>query len=164
MEGFEFYQEEGRPFQGRKLEKMKVFLARQGLDFDTKVQYSVVLRTREGEIAACGSRQGNVLKCIAVDHGFQGEGLMVKLMSFLMKDAWEEGIAHLFVFTKPVNQSYFQDLGFWPIMDTQDMLLMENKKNGIRDYLKKEAAPYEEHFFFKDRSYCDECQSFYQGP
>ena len=52
MEGFEFYQEEGRPFRGRKLEKMKVFLARQGLDFDTKVQYSVVLRTREGEIAA----------------------------------------------------------------------------------------------------------------
>ena len=47
MEGFEFYQEEGRPFRGRKLEKMKDFLARQGLDFDTKVQYSVVLRTRE---------------------------------------------------------------------------------------------------------------------
>ena len=86
MEEFELYQEEGRPFQGRKLEKMKDFLAQQGLDFEKKVQYSVMLRTREGEIAACGSRQGNVLKCIAVDPGFQGEGLMVKLVSFVMKN------------------------------------------------------------------------------
>ena len=163
MEGFEFYQEEGRPFRGRKLEKMKDFLARQGLDFDTKVQYSVVLRTREGEIAACGSRQGNVLKCIAVDPGFQGEGLMVKLMSFLMKNAWEERITHLFVFTKPVNQSYFQDLGFWPIMDTQDMLLMENKINGIRDYLKKEAAPYEEHFSLKTGAIVMNANPFTKG-
>ena len=85
MEGFTFYQEEGRPFQGRKLEKMRSFLEQQGLDLDEKVQYSVILDTGEGKIAACGSRQGNVLKCIAVDPQFQGEGLMVKLMNRIMK-------------------------------------------------------------------------------
>lgn len=36
----------------------------------------------------------------------------------------------------------FSDMGFYPIMDTEDMLLMENRKNGIREYLQKEAAPF----------------------
>ena len=81
MEGFTFYQEEGRPFRGRKLEKMRSFLTQQGLDLEEKVLYSVILGTGEGKIAACGSRQGNILKCIAVDPLFQGEGLMVKLVS-----------------------------------------------------------------------------------
>ena len=163
MEGFTFYQEEGRPFQGRKLEKMRSFLAQQGLELEEKLQYSVMLCTREGKIAACGSRQGNVLKCIAVDPRFQGEGLMVKLASALMKNAWEERNTHLFVFTKPENQGYFQDLGFWPIMDTRDMLLMENKKNGIREYLKKEAASYEECFSLRTGAIVMNANPFTKG-
>ena len=163
MEGFTFYQEEGRSFLGRKLEKMRSFLERQGLDLDEKIQYSVILYTGEGKIAACGSRQGNVLKCIAVDPQFQGEGLMVKLMSSLMKNAWEEGITHLFVFTKPGNQGYFQELGFWPIMDTRDMLLMENKKDGIREYLKKEATPYENRFSLKTGAIVMNANPFTKG-
>ena len=163
MEGFTFYQEEGRPFLGRKLEKMRSFLERQGLDLDEKIQYSVILYTGEGKIAACGSRQGNVLKCIAVDPQFQGEGLMVKLMSSLMKNAWEEGITHLFVFTKPGNQGYFQELGFWPVMDTRDMLLMENKKDGIREYLRKEAAPYENRFSLKTGAIVMNANPFTKG-
>ena len=163
MEGFGFYQEEGRPFQGRKLEKMKDFLERQGLDMEEGLPYSVILRTREGEIAACGSRRGNVLKCIAVEPGFQGEGLMVKVVSALVKNAWEEGIPHLFVFTKPGNREYFQELGFWPIMDTRDMLLLENKKNGIRDYLKKEAGPYEKFFPLKTGAIVMNANPFTRG-
>ena len=163
MEGFTFYQEEGRPFRGRKLEKMRSFLTQQGLDLEEKVQYSVILGTGEGKIAACGSRQGNVLKCIAVDPLFQGEGLMVKLVSSLIKNAWEEGITHLFVFTKPENQGYFQDLGFWPIMDTQDMLLMENKKDGIREYLEKEAAPYKDRFSLKTGAIVMNANPFTKG-
>ena len=49
MEGFTFYQEEGRPFLGRKLEKMRSFLERQGLDLDEKIQYSVILVYRRGK-------------------------------------------------------------------------------------------------------------------
>ena len=146
MEGFEIYLEEGHPFQGRKLEKMKKFLEKQGLDWEEQIQYSVMLCTKEGKVAGCGSRQGNVLKCIAVDPGYQGEGLMMKLTSALMKNAWEERISHLFVFTKPENRIYFQDLGFWLVMDTRDMLLLENQKNGIREYLQKEAEPYQDRF------------------
>lgn len=163
MEEFGFYQEEGRPFQGRKREKMRDFLIQQGLDLEENIQYSVMLYTREGKIVACGSRQGNVLKCIAVDPRFQGEGLMVKLMSSLVKNAWEENITHLFVFTKPQNQEYFQDFGFWPIMDTRDMLLMENKKDGIRKYLEKEAAPYKEEFSLKTGAIVMNANPFTKG-
>ena len=61
MEGFTFYQEEGRPFQGRKLEKMRSFLEQQGLDLDEKVQYSVILDTGEG-------KSGDI------DQGIAGDG------------------------------------------------------------------------------------------
>lgn len=146
MEELGFYIEEGRPFRGRKLERMKAFLKAQDLDWEEGLQYSVMIYTKEGAAAGCGSRQGNVLKDIGVAPEFQGEGLMAKLVSLLMKDAWEAGIRHLFVFTKPKNQSYFQEMGFWPIMDTGAMLLLENKKEGIQKYLKEEAAPFADRF------------------
>ena len=163
MEGFEIYLEEGHPFRGRKLEKMKKFLEKQGLDWEEQIQYSVMLYTKDGKIAGCGSRQGNVLKCIAVDPVYQGEGLMMKLISALMKNAWEEEISHLFVFTKPKNRIYFQNLGFWPVMDTRDMLLLENKKNGIREYLAKEAEPYQEKFALKTGAIVMNANPFTRG-
>ena len=51
-----------------------------------------------------------------------------------------EGISHLFLFTKPLYLQMFSDMGFYSIMQTEDMLLMENRKDGIREYLRQEAA------------------------
>lgn len=61
-------------------------------------------------------------------------------MTQLVKNAFEQQISHLFLFTKPMYFSMFSDMGFYPIMETKDMLLMENRKNGIREYLEKEAS------------------------
>lgn len=140
MNAGDFYLEEGFPFRGRKLEQLKQFLEKSGLTYDPLVQYSVLLKTREGAIAGCGSRHENTLKCIAVDERFQGEGYLSILMTALSKNAYQQGISHLFLFTKPANLVMFSDMGFYPITSTEDMLLMENRKNGIREYLAREAA------------------------
>lgn len=143
MDRENFYLEEGFPFTGRRLEKLKAFLKKSGLDYDSQIQYSVMLCTRDGRVAGCGSRQDNVLKCIAIEEGFQGEGLLQAVVTELAKNACQKGFPHLFLFTKPKYREIFGDMGFYYVMDTSDMLLMENRRDGIREYVTEEAGPFQ---------------------
>ena len=135
----QFYLEEGFPFHSRKLEQMKEFLKSFDLTYDSQIQYSVFLKTASGKLAGCGSRHENTLKCIAINPAFQGEGCLQLIMTLLVKNAFEQGISHLFLFTKPMYKQMFSDMGFYTITETNDMLLMENRKNGILQYLREEA-------------------------
>lgn len=137
-----FYFEEGFPFHGRKLEAIKNFLAENDLTYDEQIQYTVALKTPEQKLAGCGSRHENILKCIAVNPEFQGEGCLQLLMTQLVKNAFEHHITHLFLFTKPMYLQMFSDMGFYKLMQTEDILLMENRQNGIQEYLKKEASAF----------------------
>ena len=142
MNSQSYYLEEGFPFHHRKLEKLKAFLAKNDLTYDQQIQYSVLLCNDEGGIVGCGSRHENILKCIAIDKTLQGEGLLQRIMTQLITNAFDQGMSHLFLFTKPQYNEIFSDMGFYPITETKDMLLMENRRNGIQQYLAKEAAPF----------------------
>lgn len=131
------YEEEGTPFTGRKLEKLKAFLAKEGLSYDDTVEYTFILVDEEGEIAASGSAAGNVLKCIAVSDGYQGEGLSATVITALSNHMLKKGVDHVFLFTKPKNRRMFTDLGFYEILETEDVLFMENRRDGIASFAKK---------------------------
>ncbi len=128
----------GRPFTGTKLEKLKKFLADAGLDYDGNVRFSVCL-LEEDEILASGSLDENVFKCIAVRADRQGEDLTATILTELRKEAAALGKSHLFLFTKPENIRMFSDFGFYRIGSTQEALLMENRKNGARDFARAMA-------------------------
>lgn len=128
------YEEYGTPFSGRKLDKLKDFLAGEGLSYDDTVEYTLLLSDEDGNIAATGSVSGNVFKCIAVSDEYQGEGLSATIITGLMKYALEKGREHIFLFTKPKNLAMFSDLGFYKIIRTEDVLFMENKRNGIKHF------------------------------
>lgn len=136
MEYGAFYQEIGEPFVGRKREKLSLFLKQAGLDYDDGVEYTVNLVTRDGDIAATGSLQDNILKCIAVSESFQGEGLTAGIVTELMNRALLKGMKHVFLFTKPKNRMMFMGLGFYPIIETADILFMENRRDGIGQYVR----------------------------
>lgn len=136
MEYGAFYEETGQPFTGRKRAKLEAFLKQAELRYDEGVEYTVNLVDREGNLAATGSVQRNILKCIAVAEQAQGEGLTARIVTALMNRAMEQGRKHLFLFTKPKNRAVFQDLGFYPITQTADILLMENQRNGIGRYVR----------------------------
>ena len=124
----------GAPFRGAALEKLKDFLGGCGIRYDDAVAFSVCLC--EGDaIAATGSLDGNVLKCIAVSPARQNEGLTATVVTELIKEALRKGRQHLFLFTKPEHRERFQDLGFYPIAQTGEVLLMENRKDGIRSFV-----------------------------
>ncbi len=133
----------GRPFTGQKLKELKVFLKSLGLDYDDRVQFTVLCTDDEGEIAATGSLDGCIFKCIGVAEAHQGEGLTATVVTELRREAFDRGESHLFLFTKPSNRAQFTDMAFFPIAATKDVLLMESKRNAARGYARSlaEEAP-----------------------
>lgn len=120
--------------RGKKKQLWKDFLARVGLEADENID-STVLIWEDDTLAATGSRKGNLLKCIAVDDAFQGQGLTATVLTQLRQDAFAEGHNHLFLYTKPKNLLQFQSLFFYPVAQTEQVLLMENKPQGIARFL-----------------------------
>ena len=120
--------------RGNKRQAWETLLQSAGLQPDDAWE-STALIWDEGQLIASGSRQGNLLKCIAVDDRRQGEGLTATLLTQLRQDAFACGHSHLFLYTKPKNRTMFSSLFFYPIAETGDVLLMENKKDGIQSFL-----------------------------
>ena len=112
------------------------FLHQAGLTADESVEQTVLIWDGN-ELIATGSRQGNLLKCIAVDPARQGEGLLASVLTALRQEAFKAGCRHLFVYTKPINAPLFTPLFFYPIAQTADVLLMEDRQNGVRDFIAK---------------------------
>ncbi len=120
--------------QGRKQKLWTALLSKEGLEADLSVERTVLIW--EGDmLIATGSRQGNLLKCIAVSGDHQGEGLTATVLTQLRQDAFNAGHRHLFLYTKPKNKLQFQSLFFYPVAQTEQVLLMEDQPNGIRRFL-----------------------------
>lgn len=120
--------------RGSKRQSWEALLQSAELEPDSAWE-STVLIWDEGQLIAAASRQGNLLKCIAVDSNRQGEGLTATLLTQLRQDAFSSGHSHLFLYTKPKNRTMFSSLFFYPIAETGDVLLMENKQGGIQSFL-----------------------------
>ena len=123
------------PLQGSKVNTWSDFLAKAGLVADSDAEQTVLIWDAE-ELIATGSRTGNLLKCIAVDPARQGEGLLAKVLTTLRQESFREGYQHLFLYTKPANGPLFSDLLFYPVAQTGDVLLMEDRKDGIHSFIR----------------------------
>ena len=119
---------------GKANAKWQDLLEKSGLCTDNCMDTTVLLYDEENLIAT-GSRYENILKCIAVDPSRQGEDLTSKIITALRQDAFEAGFNHLFLYTKPENMSVFSSLFFYPIVQTDSVLLMENKQSGIKNFI-----------------------------
>ena len=109
-------------------------LSRAGLVPDEAFDQTVLVW--EGTtLAAAGSRFGQILKCMAVDPAFRGSDLTSTVLTTLRQEAFRAGHQHLFLYTKPENRFLFSQLLFHPVVKTKDVLLMESRRNGIRDFL-----------------------------
>lgn len=110
------------------------FLKNQGLSLEEDVEYTIAL-LKEDKIIGTGSLSGRVLKCIAIEPQFQGIGLLNKIVSHLVNEAYFRGNTHLFIYTKPKNKILFNDVGFYEIAEVPNKVcLLENKLNGIQSY------------------------------
>jgi [citrate (pro-3S)-lyase] ligase len=119
---------------GAKYDMWKTFCENAGLAVDSDAEKTVLVSDDE-KLIAVGSRKDNVLKYIAVDPARQGEGLTAVVLTSLRQDAFSNGFNHLFLYTKPENEVMFSDLFFYPVAKTDRVLLMENRKGGIDEFL-----------------------------
>ncbi|MBQ6840340.1 MAG: [Oscillospiraceae bacterium] len=125
---------------GRKKNIRAQFLAAAGLEPDADVDCTILVWDGD-DLIATGSRKENILKCIAVDPARQGEGLTATVLTQLRQDAFNAGCDHLFLYTKPQNLLQFSSLFFYPIAQTDQVLLMEDRPNGIGSFLDSLPAP-----------------------
>ncbi|MGN0295571.1 MAG: [citrate (pro-3S)-lyase] ligase [Lachnospiraceae bacterium] len=129
------YQERtGDPFRNSELVRLKDFLYEQGLDYDESIEHTVVLED-EGRIIGTGSSHGNVIKCVAVSPDYQGQNLLGTIMTHLVSWLFSKGITHYFGFTKPKNRDIFCSMGMYPVAETENVLLLENKRGGLKKYM-----------------------------
>lgn len=134
------YQQITARLTGAEYQQWEQLLKRGGLVPDTKWDNTVLL-WEDGKLMACGSRKGNLLKCIAVDPAARGEGLLGSVLTGLKQEAFDRGYDHLFLYTKPGNRMLFAPLFFYPVAKSPNVLLMENRRNGIASFLDTLEAP-----------------------
>ena len=127
----------GTPFAGVDLEKLKAFLEDQGLEYEDGIQYTVEVLDESLRILATGSLQDNVIKCVAVSPDHRNAGLTEQIVTELTKEGLSKGHRHLFLFTKPENRAIFGSIGFSEIVQTDDVVFMENIPNGVERFVRQ---------------------------
>lgn len=107
---------------------------------DAHLDYTCAMFDEGLNAVATGSCFGNTLRCLAVSHEHQGEGLMNEIITHLVQFQFEQGNHHLFLYTKVSTAKFFRDLGFYEIVriegEGNGVVFMENRRTGFADYLK----------------------------
>ena len=118
----------------RALSEWRDLITSAGLSADECAPRTVLVFDKE-KLVATGGRDGCVLKYVAVADGHRGEDLTSLVLTELRRDAFAEGLSHLFLFTKPENRYTFESLFFYPVVQSENVLVMENKRGGIASFL-----------------------------
>ena len=125
------------PRDTRALAQIDDLLRQEGIERDANLDYVCAMYDDDLRIIATGSCFGSTLRCFAVDHTHQGEGLLNEIVSHLMEVQAARGNMHLFLYTKPSTARFFNDLGFFEIARVPGRLVfMENRRTGFAEYLK----------------------------
>lgn len=118
------------------MERVRALLEKENLRTDANLDYTCAILDEAYNPIATGSCCGNTLRCFAVDHAHQGEGLLNEVLSHLMTVQQERGNAAVFLYTKGSSVRFFRDLGFHEIARVSDMIVfLENRRWGFSDYL-----------------------------
>ncbi len=125
-------------FANKQIQRL---LHEEGIRQDPNLDYTCGMYDEDMNIIATGSLFKNTLRCMAVSHKYQGQGLMNEIVTHLIDVQFQRGNIHLFLYTKCNTAKFFKDLGFYEIARVDNQLVfMENRKTGFSDYLKDLAA------------------------
>lgn len=123
------------PLKGRLAANYKQLLSICDLRDEEDADVVALMTDDDFNVVACAARAGHTLKQFAVSPAFEGEGAAASLLSALVGDAMQRGITRLFLCTKPKNRNMFASMGFSPIVEVKDAVLMENRRRGFDEFL-----------------------------
>lgn len=113
------------------------FLAKHHLNYEDDIEAAFGVFDSDENLAGCGCCAGNLLKCFAVDESLRGQNALGSLVSRLVDNRFQNGHYDLFVITRPKNKAMFTSCGFYPLAETESVLMLENKKNGLETFYKR---------------------------
>lgn len=126
------------PFE---VDEIKSFLEGFDLSYEEGIDYTVAVRV-DGVVKATCSKDGEILKCFAVDDVLQGEGITNIMIKKLQDKLFDEGKFHSFIFTKPIYTKTFESLGYRRIEESGEVVLLENGFKGIEKTLDEMERKY----------------------
>ena len=112
------------------------FLARHALQWEDDIETSFGVFDLEGTLLGCGCAAGSLLKCFAVEEALRGQNALGPLVSALTQDRFAKGFYDLFVITRAHNEVLFTNCGLHPVVRTDELVMLENRSNGPRNYAK----------------------------
>ena len=127
-------------------QELAAFLDKHHLRCDDDIEFAAAFVDDDtDEIVGCGCCSGSILKCFAVDERLRGQNLMGQIISILVNNRFAAGYSHLFVYTKPENQTLFGGAGFFTVAATDRVAMMENRPKGPESFIAgvKQEAPAE---------------------
>lgn len=130
MEGLEHIEISAIPLGSAHFRrKVEEFLAGCGLRFEPMDAWYGV-QADDGSLLAGAGIKGNTIKCVAVADDLRGEGLLPKLVSYIISLHQGENLR---VFTKPEYRVQFESLGFTLLAQAPEAILLENGR-GLKEY------------------------------
>lgn len=118
------------------LRRIDSLLQAEGIRRDKNLDYTCAMVDSDYNVIATGSSFGNTLRCFAVSHEHQGEGLLNEIVSHLMEYQLSRGNTRIFIYTKAGSARFFSSLGFYEIARVNNKLVfMENRRTGFKGYL-----------------------------
>ena len=122
------------------MDEVRALLSKEDLGLDPHLEYTIGLY-EEAKLLATGSYYRNTLRCLAVDSDFQGEGLMAQVVSHLVSELFLQGRYDLFIYTKKQAAKNFASLGFYEIANLDEVVFLENRKDGFQKYIASLEKP-----------------------
>ena len=117
--------------------ELAAFLQAHHLRLEEDVEAAFGLYNENDALLGCGCAAGRVLKCFAIDESLRGQNGLGLLVSHLNNDRFAAGYDHLFVLTRPHNKALFTGCGFYPVAETEEVLMLENRKRGVEKFARK---------------------------
>lgn len=115
--------------------ELTAFLESHHLRLETDVEAAFGLYDENDALCGCGCAAGRVLKCFAIDESLRGQNGLGLLISHLNNDRFAAGYDHLFVLTRPHNKALFTGCGFYAVAETEEVLMLENRRRGMERFL-----------------------------
>lgn len=117
-----------------EIDDVKRLLKVNNLNYEPNVTKTIGLYDHQ-LLVATGSIDHNVIKMIAVDPKYTSKNLSSKVLSYILFDMEATQIDHYFLFTKSENKKIFSSFNFNQIIETNGLVLYENKERNITETL-----------------------------
>lgn len=111
------------------------FLERHALRYEQDIEFAIGAFDSENNLCACGCCAGRLLKCFAVTPQLRGQNVLGRILSALVTNRFAAGFFDLTVFTRPHNRALFAQSGFVAVAETESVVLMENRHDGVARFV-----------------------------